>query len=75
MGDSCQWKKGESPSLIEDGKITKCKSENHVPIVTISKEPRIHDDPSEENPGVQALGDRSHKGSRMAYTIRRRPLW
>ena len=40
------WKKTESPSLIEDGKLIRCKSGKHVPIVAGSKEPRKPDDPS-----------------------------
>ena len=27
-------------------KVTRCKSENHVPIAAVSKEPRILDDPT-----------------------------
>ena len=32
MGYASEWKKEESPSLIKDGKVMRCKSENYVPI-------------------------------------------
>ena len=41
----------EYPSKIQDRKVTRCKSENHVPIVALAKQTRIPDDPS------QASGD------------------
>ena len=65
MGYSCEWK--ESPSSRKDGKVVRCKSENHVPTVAGSEEPRILDFPAEasgdrlHSPGVQAPEDRSHK--------------
>ena len=31
--DSNDWKQGESPSLIKDGKVMRCKPENLVPLV------------------------------------------
>ena len=34
---------GESPSLIKDGKVIMCKTENHVPVVEVPKEIRIPD--------------------------------
>ena len=37
--------KGESPSLRKDGKLTRCKSENHVPILAVSQELRPPDVP------------------------------
>ena len=52
MGYSCEWSKGEPPSSIEDGTVIRCKSQNHVPIVAVSEEPRFPDDPS------KASGDR-----------------
>ena len=53
--------------MIKAGKVIRCESENHVPIVTVSKDPRTPDDPSKASgnrlqiPGVRAPGDRSHK--------------
>ena len=38
MGYSYEWNKGESPSLIKDGRVIRCKSENHLPIAAVSKE-------------------------------------
>ena len=35
-------KKGEPPSMIRDGKVIRCKSENHVPLLAVSEEPRFH---------------------------------
>ena len=64
MSYSYEWK-GESPSLVRDGKMVRCKSENHVPIVAVSKEPRKHDDPSKSSgdrlqiSGARLSGDRS----------------
>ena len=52
MGHSYEWKRRESPSLIENGSVINWKSENHVPIVVVSKDVRISDDPS------SSLGDR-----------------
>ena len=52
MGFSCQWKKGESPSSTQAGAVTRCMSENQVPIVAVSEELRLPDDPS------KASGDR-----------------
>ena len=60
-------KKGESRSLTKSGKVIRCKSENHVPIVAVSKETRILDDPSKasadrlQTPGARLPGDRSRK--------------
>ena len=48
-------------------KVTRRKSDNQVPIVAVSSEPRVPDDFSKASgerlyfPDVQALGDRSHK--------------
>ena len=36
-GYSNERKKGEPPSLIKDGEVTRCKPQIHVPIVAISK--------------------------------------
>ena len=64
---SHEWKKEESPSLIKDEHVRRCKSENRVPIVAVSEESRKPDDPSMavcdrlHFPGVQAPGNRSHK--------------
>ena len=43
-----------SPSSIKDGKVIRCKSENHVPLVAVSEELRIPDVLS------KAAGDRLH---------------
>ena len=54
--------KSESPSLIRDGEVIRCKSENHVPSAAISKEPRLPDVFSQasgdrlEIPGASASG-------------------
>ena len=53
--------------LIEDGQVTRCKSENHVPIVAVSKEPRVPNDPSQASgdrlqiPNASESGDGSHQ--------------
>ena len=39
---------------MKSGKVTRYKLENHVPIVAVSEEPRVSDDPS------AATGDRLH---------------
>ena len=41
LGNSFEWKRREYR-----WKVLKCMSENHVPIVAVSQEPRIPDDPS-----------------------------
>ena len=59
--------KRESPSLIRDGEVIRCKSENHVPSAPISNAPRLPDVFSQasgdrlEIPGASASGDRSRK--------------
>ena len=55
IGYSFEWNKEESPSLNKHGQILRCKPENHVPILAVSKEPRVPDDPS------KASGDRFFK--------------
>ena len=35
---SHEWNRREFPSLVQDGKVTRCKSENRVPIVVVSNE-------------------------------------
>ena len=66
MGYSCELSKGEFPFLMKDIKVIRCKSENHLPIMAVSKEPRVPDVPSKASggrlhfPGVQAEGDQSH---------------
>ena len=66
MGYPCELKR-ESPSLIRGGKLIRCKSENHVPIVAVSKGLRIPDDPSKalgdrlQIPGVRSSGDQSRQ--------------
>ena len=60
-------KKEESLSLIKDEQVRRCKSENRVPTVAVSEEPRIPFDPSKavcdrlHFSGVQAPGKWSHK--------------
>ena len=39
---SCEWKKGESPTLRSDRQVTRSRSENHVSIGAVSQEPLIH---------------------------------
>ena len=82
---SYEWKEGESPSLIKDGKVTRCWSQTHVPLWdsfwSTTYAESLGDGsrkflqsgvPSQENPGkassdrlhfpgVQALGDWTHK--------------
>ena len=65
--DSYDGKEGESPSLIKRRKTARCKSENHVPMVAVSEESLIPDDPSNAPrdrwhiPGGSASGDWSRK--------------
>ena len=64
---SCEWKKGESPSLMKDENVTRCKSENHVPLLAVAEEPRIPDAPSKASgdrlriPGGRSSGDQSRE--------------
>ena len=51
-GHPCEWERRASPSLIEDGKITSCKSENDVPIEATYEELCV------SGVGIQASGDR-----------------
>ena len=46
MGYSYEWRKGECPSLVKNGRIIRCKLENHVPIVAVSEEPCVSPRPS-----------------------------
>ena len=51
----------ELPSSVKDGTVIRCKSENHVPLVAVSQEPRIFDLATKASgdrlqiPGVRAL--------------------
>ena len=71
-------KKGASPSLVKDGR---CMSENHVPIVAVSKEPKYTRCPFEgvgrpiANPRCPYTGRPVAESSRMSSTFRKRPLW
>ena len=40
MGCSYCWNAGEQPSLTKDGVSTKCRSDNHVPVVVMTKQRR-----------------------------------
>ena len=56
----------ESPPSIKYRQVTRCKSENPVPIVAVSKEPRTPDDPSKASgdrllPGASTSGDQPRK--------------
>ena len=57
----------ESPSLIKDGTMIRCKSVNHLPIVAIAIEPRKPDDPLKasedrlQTPGARSSEDGSYK--------------
>ena len=67
MGYSYEWKREESASFIENGKVIRCKSENRAPTVAVSKELRILDDPSKasgdrlQTPGARSPGDQSRE--------------
>ena len=67
MGYSYEWKRERVSVLIRDGQVIRCKSEKHVPIGAVSKEPRIPDGPSKASgdrlqiPGARSSGDRSRK--------------
>ena len=57
-------RKGECPSLVKNGRIIRCKLENHVPIVAVSEEPCVSPRPQSKHPGdrlpipgAKALGD------------------
>ena len=43
MDCSYEWNEGESPSLIEDGKVIRCKSENHMPTVAVQRTSYTYD--------------------------------
>ena len=65
LSNSYEWKRQESPSLNEDGKVIWYKSENHVPIGAVpTKGPRTPDNPSCDRlqiPGASTPGDQPRK--------------
>ena len=67
MGYFYELTNGESPSLMKYGKVPRCNSENHVPSVGVSEEPRKPDVSAKalgdrlRIPSARALGDRSRQ--------------
>ena len=65
--NSFEFEKGRVSIIAERWTMIRCKSENHVPIVAVSEEPRVLHDPSPAScdrllfPGVQVSGVWSHK--------------
>ena len=47
----------EFPPMIKYGKVQRCKSENNVATVAVSEEPRVPDDPRQENQAVHRVTD------------------
>ena len=72
--------KRESPSLVKDGKVFRCSSENHVPDIAVSEQLCVSSVPVQAScrpiafPRCQGTGRPVARVSRLASIFRRRPL-